>query len=91
MVYYDLTESTYVSKYKDLNLYFSTERRMLKFETEVENYVKLQCDLFQAKYRMSINKDYLENFFALAFYQRVEKRGFYFTSDKYTFIEDVFT
>ena len=72
-VYLDLTESDYKVKKLGLTFYFSSKFYMKKFENDVEFYINNESLKIFNKYKVTNN---FKQFLAIAFYKRVEKRGF---------------
>ena len=72
-VYLDLTESEYKVKKLGLTFYFSSKFYMKKFEDEVEIYSHNEMLKLYNKYKVTNN---FKQFLAIAFYKKIEKRGF---------------
>lgn len=72
-IYYDLNESDIKVNRGDYTFTFSSNFYKEKFTNEVENYIKEENDKINAKYNLNIN---LDDYLALVYYKKVEKRGF---------------
>lgn len=72
-IYYNLEESHYRSQKGDFTLYFSSKFYKDKFDEEVESYVNQETLKNKIKYDQNI---LLDNFLYIAFYKKIEKRGF---------------
>ena len=82
-VYYDLKES---NEYVDLlnhRFYFSSSFNKERFLSSYQSYIKEEEDKIIAKYNVLIS---IRFYLLIAFYLRIEKRGFYIT--KYSEISD---
>lgn len=74
----NIEESEYkVLKY-ELIFYFSSEFYMNKFLNNVDNFVITESLKMKNKYKINSN---LELYFALSFYKKTEKRGFFIYDD----------
>lgn len=71
---FNLKESNYIFKMGDFTFYFSSEFYLNKFKSEVQNFINMETSKMIAKYKVNIN---LYFYFAMAFYRKIEKRGFY--------------
>lgn len=67
----------YVMKY-GLIFYFSSELYLNKFTNNVDNFVITESLKMKNKYQINSN---LELYFALSYYKKIEKRGFYIYDD----------
>lgn len=74
IVYYDINKTAYNTTYEDFKLYFSSEANMRKFNTQVEDYIETQTFYLYDRYSHVIN--IFRDFFIIAFYKKIEKRGF---------------
>lgn len=74
----NLKESNYVVNLTGLSFYFSSELYKNKFINNVKEFVNQENTKINLKYKLQIN---LETYLAIAFYKKVEKRGFYITAD----------
>lgn len=70
----DIKNSNFKVKYADYVFYFSSEFYKKKFESNVDNFVKVENIKIQNKYKVKID---LKQYFAVVYYKLVEKRGFY--------------
>lgn len=69
----NLSLSNYRSIYENFTFYFSSLFYKRKFEQNLENYIELEEAKLKNKYGINLNaKLYL----AIAFYKKIEKRGF---------------
>ena len=74
----NIEESEYkVLKY-GLLFYFSSQFYMNKFLNNVDNFVTTESLKMKNKYKINSN---LELYFALSFYKKIEKRGFFIYDD----------
>ncbi len=69
----NLYESKFYYDLFNLRFYFSSEFYKEKFKNEVHDYIMIETIKFKNKYKIKIM---LNNYFAIAFYKRIEKRGF---------------
>lgn len=69
----NLAVSDYKSIFLDYTFYFSSLFYKRKFDEGLENYVELEQAKIKNKYGVPIN---LNLFLAIAFYKKIEKRGF---------------
>lgn len=74
-VIYDLNKSDYKSSYKDLLFYFSSMSYKDKFDNKIIDYIKSEIIKFYAKYKTYLKIEGLDKYFAVALYQKIEKRG----------------
>lgn len=74
----NLKESNYVVNITGLSFYFSSELYKNKFINNVREFVNQENTKINLKYKININ---LETYFAIVFYKKIEKRGFYITLD----------
>ena len=72
-VEYDITKSEYSYKYKDLIFFFSSQFNRNRFVLGSNNFVSEETNKLKAKYHVNIS---LENFLLVAYYKKIEKRGF---------------
>ena len=70
----DLKKSIYKYNYKDYIFYFSSLLYLQKFCNVVDEYVNTETKKISIKYNININ---LDEYLYLAFYRKIEKRGFY--------------
>ena len=73
-IFLDLNESTYIADVEDFKFYFSSEKTLKKFLTNIEEYEK-SC---KSRIRSSMNLEIVESsiFCAFSYYSMLEKRGF---------------
>ncbi len=72
-VYYDLVESTYKYKYKNITFYFSSQFYLNKFETLQYDYIKYINNKMRLEFGTKVDFTILA---LIKLYQRIEKRGF---------------
>lgn len=89
-IYYDLTESDVFVELLNCRFYFSSSFNKERFLSGYESYIKEEEDKIIAKYNVLIS---IRFYLLIAFYIRIEKRGFYITkysdiSKKYDIILD---
>lgn len=72
-IYLNLKESEYKFNYGGLIYYFSSELYMMKFKNNVVEFIVEETAKIKAKYKVNI---YLDTMLAIAFYKKIEKRGF---------------
>lgn len=75
----DLDNSDFRFNYKGLTYVFSSECNKNKFETRIEDYIKQETLRIKSLYsQLNINFDL---FLSIAFYKKIEKRGFKIITD----------
>ena len=72
-VYYNLEESDIFSKVDGFLFYFSSKFNKKRFDNNLTNYVKIESCKNNNKYQFKIN---LNLYLTIAFYCKIEKRGF---------------
>ena len=72
-VYLDISESDYFYDLDGVRYYFSSEFNLNRFKERVNDYVN--NEIIKLKNRFKINCSF-DLYFQLAFYKRIEKRGF---------------
>lgn len=72
-IYLDIYESDYYYDLDGLRYYFSSEFYLIKFKDNVLNYVNENSIRLKMKYKIKFNFDL---FLSLAYYRKIEKRGF---------------
>lgn len=72
-IYYNLDESIYIYKFKDLEFYFSSNFYKERFDDILTEYIKNETIKLESKYKCKLNIDYM---LALNLYKQIEKRGF---------------
>ena len=75
-VFYDLTESNEFVELLQTRFYFSSSFNKDRFLSGYENYIKEEEDKIISKYGLKISIRY---YLLIAYYMKVEKRGFYIT------------
>lgn len=73
-IYYDITKSPFFTDYENFKLYFSSANNLRKFKLQIDDYINEQAFYISNRYE-HINCVFNE-LFILAFYKRLEKRGF---------------
>ena len=89
-VYHDLTESTEYVELLQTRFYFSSSFNKDRFLNGYEEYIKEEENKIRSKYGIKIVIKY---YLLIAFYMKIEKRGFYIAkyssiSQKYDIILD---
>ena len=74
----NIKESKYCVMKYGLIFYFSSELYFNKFTNNVDNFVITESLKMQNKYKINSN---LELYFALSYYKKIEKRGFFIYDD----------
>ena len=72
-IYLNLEESDYIYDLDGIRYYFSSELYRNKFKENVLNYVNENSIKLKLKYKINFNFDL---FLSLAYYRKIEKRGF---------------
>lgn len=72
-VEYNINKSEYYFKVNKLTFFFSSKFNKTRFENGFIDYVNEETNKIKAKYKVNIN---LTNYFLLAYYKKIEKRGF---------------
>ena len=90
MIFYELEKSPYIYNFKNITFYFSSMFYLEKFKNEVDNYIKNEELRFFQRYKLKLEKNYFSQFLAISFYKKIEKRGFYFTSNDCKVFDDYF-
>lgn len=72
-IYLDIKQSDYYVNFDGLTFYFSSKLYMEKFKNNLENFIKEETLKLYAKYKITIE---FRLYLAVAFYKRIEKRGF---------------
>lgn len=90
-IYYDIKTSTYSYTLWNIKFYFSSKFYLHKFKNEIENYISKENQKLKIKYKLEID---VEKMLAIAYYKKIEKRGFYaysISKDKEIKEDEVFT
>lgn len=90
MIFYELEKSPYIYNFKNITFYFSSMFYLEKFKNEVDNYIKNEELRFFQRYKLKLETNYFSQFLAISFYKKIEKRGFYFTSNGCKVFDDYF-
>lgn len=72
-LYYDINESDLYTNFKEMIFYFSSDKNKERFDNGILDYVKQEQDKILCKYHIICD---VSKMLALAFYMRIEKRGF---------------
>lgn len=72
-IYLDISESDYFFDLDGLRYFFSSEFNLKRFKERVLNYVNEESIRLKLKYKINFNFDL---FLSIAFYKKIEKRGF---------------
>ena len=75
-IYHDLTESNEFVELLSTRFYFSSSFNKERFLNGYQDYIKEEEDKIVAKYGIKISMRY---YLLLAYYMKIEKRGFYIT------------
>lgn len=78
-IFYDLTESTEYVELLNTRFYFSSSFNKERFLSGYESYIKEEEDKIIAKYNVLIS---IRFYLLIAYYMKIEKRGFYVVKDK---------
>lgn len=70
---FNLNKSNYKIKKGAITFYFSSKLYLEKFKNNVDEYIENESRKINAKYNVDIS---LYNYFMVAFYCKIEKRGF---------------
>lgn len=89
-IYHDLTESVEFVELLQSRFYFSSSFNKERFLNGYKDYIKEEEDKIKSKYGVNISIRY---YLLIAFYIKIEKRGFYITkysslSGKYDIVLD---
>lgn len=81
LVYQNIEETQYKITFLGLTFYFSSMVYLQKFKKGLQDYIKLEKIKNYNKYGINLIPD---EFFAIAFYRKLEKRGFrvYYNSNR---------
>lgn len=77
-VYKNIEDSTYkleISRIDNIELYFSSKYYKYLFETQYEEYIKENIKKMDNKFNIK-TENLLDTYFIIAFYKKIEKRGF---------------
>lgn len=74
-VFYDLTQSPYIAKFKNISFVFSSNFYKEKFEMKLQSFINSETSKLYAQYNTFLRIKDLELFFAIVLYKRIEKRG----------------
>ena len=84
-VYNNLKESPFTYEMEGFMLYFSSVFHKNKFKKEVKNYIKNEILKFKNRYKVNVD---LSDVFIIAYYKKVENRGFRAFRDNLELSED---
>lgn len=74
IVYKDVKASPFMVEYADICFHFSSLFNLRRFKTGVDSYVKDEELKIRNKYQLEIK---LNKYLSIAYYKKIEKRGFY--------------
>ena len=77
IVYQDIKETVFNYEIYDLCFHFSSLFNLTRFKQNVETYVKIEEMKIINKYQLQID---MKKYLAIAFYKKIERRGFFITS-----------
>lgn len=69
----NLNESDYKLTIEGITFYFSSKVYLEKFKNKVKEFISIETAKIYVKYKINLN---LDIYFMIAFYKRIEKRGF---------------
>lgn len=69
----NLNESEYKLTLEGITFYFSSKVYLEKFKNKVKEFISIETAKIYVKYKINLN---LDIYFMIAFYKRIEKRGF---------------
>ena len=72
-VEYDINKSEYYFRINKLTFFFSSKFNKQRYEYGFMDYVNEETNKIKAKYNVDIN---LVNYLLVAYYKKIEKRGF---------------
>ena len=78
VVYQNIKETVFDYEIYNLCFHFSSLFNEKRFKERVESYVNIEGMKIINKYQLQID---LKKYLAIAFYKKIEKRGFYVTKD----------
>lgn len=76
IVYQNIKETVFNYEIYDLCFHFSSLFNKTRFEQNVQSYVNIEGMKIINKYQLQID---LRKYLAIAFYKKIERRGFYIT------------
>ena len=77
IVYNDISKSTFSHEVEDFIFYFSSEFNKRRFVENYQKYVEDETNKLESKYHVTID---LNIELMIAFYKKIEKRGFRVTN-----------
>ena len=84
-VYNDLKESPFTYEMDGFLLYFSSVFHRNKFKKTIKEYIKNESLKFKNRYKVNVD---LKDVFIIAYYKKVENRGFRVYRDNLELYED---
>lgn len=78
IVYQNIKETVFNYEIYDLCFHFSSLFNRKRFEDNVQTYVNIEGMKIINKYQLQID---IQKYLAIAFYKKIERRGFYITLD----------
>lgn len=78
IVYNDIEESKFFLEYKDFTLYFSSAFYLRNFKLRFPSFLREETFKLKNRYKIINNEfiEFLEEILIIAYYKKVEKRGF---------------
>lgn len=83
---FELEKSNYKVNFNGLTFVFSTELNLRKFKQHIKEYIKQET--LRLKYRYNNLNLNFDLFLSIAFYKKIEKRGFLILEEGITLTED---
>ena len=74
IVYKDVKESPYKENYSGICFHFSSLFNRRRYRNNIDNFVNEEELKIRNKYQLEID---LKKYLAIAYYKKIEKRGFY--------------
>lgn len=72
-IFLNLNESNYKITIQGITFYFSSKVYLEKFKNKVKEYIAVETAKIYVRYKIILN---LDIYFMIAFYKKIEKRGF---------------
>ena len=69
----NLNESEYKVTIEGITFYFSSKVYLEKFKSRVKEFISIETAKIYVRYKINLN---LDIYFMIAFYKKIEKRGF---------------
>lgn len=74
IIFRDVKNSSYKDVYSDICFHFSSLFNLRRFRTNIEKFVNEEELKIRNKYQLEID---MTKYLAIAYYKKIEKRGFY--------------